>query len=406
MPDELKPNGAEPVEKEPLSYEADLDADVLSAVREVSDKAPSEPVEPAAVPGDKAGQTRDSHGRFAKKEGEAEPVAGEPTVVEPSAVEPAAVEPAAAGDAAAVAGPPPGWSVASKAAWDALPDHIRADVAKREAEMNEGLAALRDFKDVKPYAEMARQSGTTLPVALQRYTTMEQTLRQDPMQGMMAIAHNVGLTKQQAAQLFSNLGAVLGARPVPGYQSNSGQPSANGLDQNDPLVEILGPILEQRLGPVAQKLSALETHLTRQQQADQNVQQRGVSEAIEKFAADPKHRYFPDLEETISRLFETGMVERTANPAADLAKAYEMAAQLHPEVRETLISERLKTKADEAKAMEQQEAARARAASRSITGSATAGTEGTRAKKRDGVSYEADLDEDVRASMREVAGRA
>lgn len=248
-------------------------------------------------------------------------------------------------------GPPPGWSVQSKASWDSLKaafPHVAADVEKRQQETEAGLAALRDYKDVKPYAEMAQQSGTTLAAALQRYTTMEQLARRDPAQGMMSIAHNMGLSKAQAGQLFAHLAGALGARPTNGHQSNGGlQPFTSGTDQNDPLAEVLGPILEQRLGPLAQKLGVLETHLTRAQQADQNAMQRGVSEAIEKFATDPAHRYFPDLQETISRLFETGMVERTADPVADLTKAYEMAAYQHPEVREALVSERLKAKADE-----------------------------------------------------------
>lgn len=248
-------------------------------------------------------------------------------------------------------GPPPGWSVASKAAWDALPQNIRADIEKREGEVAQGLAALRDFRDVKPYAEMAAKSGTTLAAALQRYTTMEQMARRDPAQGMMAIAKNMGLSQAQAGQLFAHLAGALGARPTNGHQPNGGrQPFTSEPDQNDPLAEVIGPLIERAMSPMAQKLGTLETHLTRAQQADQNAQLRNVSAAIETFATDPKHRYFPELEETISRLFESGMVERTADAAGDLTKAYEMAAQLHPEVRETLVSERLKAKEGEARA--------------------------------------------------------
>lgn len=292
------------------------------------------------------GQPRGPGGRFAAKPGDP---AAPPATAQPRAGAPADSK-AVASTPAAPAGPPPGWSVQSKATWDALPPHIRADIAKREGEVSQGLATLRDYKDVKPYAEMAQKSGTTLAAALQRYTTMENLTRRDPAQGLMTIASNMGLNQAQAAQLFSQLASRLGARPTNGLQSNGDQPSTSGLDQNDPLAEVLGPILEQRLGPLSQKLGTLENHLTQQLRADQNARAESVAQAIERFAVDPAHRYFPDLEETISRLFESGMVERTGNAAADLKKAYDMAARLHPQVHETLVSERLKTKTDEARA--------------------------------------------------------
>jgi hypothetical protein len=411
-PDE-KPGG-EP-EGEVLSYEAQIEADARAAYDEVEKGAPTEPAgkESGDAVSDKptTGQARDERGRFAKRDGE--PLVGDdgkdPAAVAPSA-QPAEAAAASAelspAPGGAQAAPPPGWSIASKAAWDALPEHIRADVIKREGEVAQGLAALRDFKDVKPYAEMAQQSGTTLSAALQRYTTMEGTLRRDPVQGMMAVAHNIGLSQHQAAQLFAQLAEVLGARPTNGHQSNGGrQPSTNGSDQNDPLAEVIGPLIERAISPMAQQFNALQTQLTQRQQADQNAQAQSVAQAIQAFSADPKNRYFPELEETISRLFETGMVERTANAAQDLAKAYEMAAQLHPEVREVLISERLKAKTEDAKAKEKEAAAKARAASRSITGSATDGTEGLPPRRRQG-SYDADLEADVRAAFDAVSGRA
>jgi hypothetical protein len=295
-------------------------------------------------PGKTSGQPRDPGGRFASKPKDGEPAA---PLAKPDAVnKPVDIKPAPA----APSGPPPGWSVQSKATWDQLPDHIRADIAKREGEVAQGLAALRDYKNLKPYAEMAQKSGTTIADALKRYTDHEALVRRDPAQGLMNIAKNIGLSQAQAAQLFSQIGQALGARPTPGHQSNGGQPSTSGSHQDDPLAEVIGPLIERAIGPMAQKFSAFETHLSRQREADQNARAQSVTEAIEKFAADPRHRYMPELEETISRLFETGMVERTANPVEDLAKAYEMAAQLHPEVREAHINERLATKAAEAKA--------------------------------------------------------
>jgi hypothetical protein len=445
MPDLNDARGSEPANNAPTSYDGQLEADIRAAFDTVEKGANDAP-----APADKGSDrqyNRDEGGRFAKKEGdeaagaesskdkpaaEPEKPASQPVgeAVEAPAEEPAQ-EPAAPAVASPVGSPPPGWSVKSKSDWDGLSaafPHIAADIVKREGEVAQGLAALRDYKDLKPYAEMARQSGTTLSAALQRFTTMETALRQDPAHGLMAIVHNAGLSQQRAAQLFADLAARLGAPPHSAPQSNGARPPASlsngtrpptiGSDQNDPLVEILGPLLEQRigpleqrlderLGPVAQKLSALENHMTAVHLADQKAMERSVTEAIERFAADPAHRYFPDLEETISRLFETGMVERTADTVADLGKAYEMAAQLHPEVREALINERLKTSTAEAKAKEKEASAKAQRASRSITGSTIGATpEPAPNGKRKGVSYEADLEADVRAAMESLTGRA
>jgi hypothetical protein len=406
---------------DPATSEPAKPASVRDSVRAAFDKLAKDAGEPKPVDPAKpaAATNRDpATGRFAAKP--AQP--GEPAAQEPSAAsEPAKPDEAKPSDtrpAAPAAGPPPGWSVTSKAAWEQLPESVRADIAKREGEVQQGLAALRDYKDLKPYAEMATRSGTTLAAAVQRYVTMEGALRHDPAQGLMAVAHNIGLSKEQAAELFAQLAGALGARPTSAPQPNGGQPSTRqpspgGSDQNDPLMEVIGPLIERALGPVSQrladqnaKLGTLETHLTQRQQADQNARQRGVAEAIEKFATDPKHRYFPDLEETISRLFESGMVERTADPMGDLVKAYEMAAHFHPEVREALISERLKAQEEEAKAKakarEDEARAKAEAARRaavSLNGHPTGGAAAPARTAPAGISVR----DSVRAAVQQLS---
>lgn len=458
---ELNDTRAEPASNAPVPYDTQLELDVRSAFDSTEKTVNEAP--PADDKGSERTYNRDEVGRFAKKDGDdkgtedkgaARPDdSGRQEQSEASAKDAAARDgdqhrSAAADNTAAPDGndqevqqpdklvpqatgsPPPGWSVASKAAWDALPDHIRADVVKREGEVAQGLAALRDYKDIKPYAEQARQSGTTLAAALQRYTTMEGALRRDPANGLATVAQNIGLSKTQAAELFADLAQKLGHKPPspqpqPTHQTGGvvAPPASGGSHQDDPLEAVIGPLLEQRLGPnldqrldsllqqrigpMSQELGLLKTHLTRQLEADQNARSQSVTKAIETFAADPAHRYFSDLEEVISDLFERGVVERTADPIADLKKAYDMAAWNHPEVREVLINERLKTKTVETKAKEQQVAARAQAASRSITGSASSGTDAAPNKgKRNGMSYEADLEADVRGAMEALIGRA
>ena len=52
--------------------------------------------------------------------------------------------------------PPSSWSVKAKASWDQIPQEIRDEIVKREAEVSQGFAALRDFKDLKPCPDPRR----------------------------------------------------------------------------------------------------------------------------------------------------------------------------------------------------------------------------------------------------------
>lgn len=268
--------------------------------------------------------------------------------------------------------PPPGWSVQSKAAWDALPAHIRADIVKRETEVNNGFAKLRDYKGIDRYAEMAKRSGTTLETALERYVGMENLLRTDPQKGLLAVAHNMGINPQQLHQWFGGGNASAQPQPYQNGQGNGYQAPPSQNDYDDPYVRAA---VSAALQPVTQELGSLKDFLRGQQTANQERQVSEAQKVIDEFSALPENRYFSDVEGIINNLLEKGMVERTGNFRADLANAYQQACQLHPEVREAIFNDRLskteeKRKADAAKA-EAERRAKAEAAQRaavSVTG--------------------------------------
>lgn len=233
--------------------------------------------------------------------------------------------------------PPPGWSVKSKAEWDRLPPHVRADIVKREQEI---AAGFKQYEGLGRFAERARSSGQTLAEALHAYTAIEDLLRRDLGAGFLHIATNAGLTQYQAGQLFADLAQRLGYQlSAPGHQTASG---GSATDQNvaaDPnlLQQVIGPVMQ----PLMQRINSLEQSLRAQLEADHRQRERAAGEAIEQFRRDPANRYYDNVEADIARLLESGAVPRTGNPLQDLAKAYELACWQHPEIREQLINERM-----------------------------------------------------------------
>ncbi len=98
--------------------------------------------------------------------------------------------------------PPPGWSRASKVAFDALPDAVKEAVAKREREVDQGFAKLKKYKGLDKYVEMAERSGTTLDKALEQYTGLEDLLRRDVFAGVGQILRNMGLNPHAVLQAY------------------------------------------------------------------------------------------------------------------------------------------------------------------------------------------------------------
>lgn len=341
---------------------------------------------------------KDERGRFAKRAPEASQKADEHTAeteVHHSADETDGdVEPqdGQSTPAKGTVAPPPSWTVKSKADWDRLPEHVRADIAKRESEVSQGFSALKDYRDLKPYAEMATKHGTTISAALKNYTGIETMLKNDLGQGIAQILQNFGLNQTQAVQFFSEMTRKYGGAQGNSYPNTSavGSSPQNG----DPLYNILNPFIE----PLKQEVTSLRQKLSSREEADRNASQQSLAKAIETFSGRPENRYFSDLEETITRLFETGMVPLSGNHEGDLQTAYNLAAQMNSDVREALIDQRLREQKDGERKKEQEAASKAKQASRSLTGSRVPGTvvnTGTKAS-----NGHDDVEADVRAAYR------
>lgn len=324
---------------------------------------------------------RDEHGRFKPKNDNSEQIppaqkAGAEAVKSPSA-----------DDAPAILTPdkaPPSFSVKSKAAWQALPAEVRADIVKRETEIQSGLGALKDYKDLKPWAELAASKGTTLTAALKSYTGIEQLLKRDPAAGIARIAENCGLNQTQAAQLFATLAQKFG----------HGQQPA----EDDPVHQAVSPFLK----PLMDKIAGLEAEAKSRADAVSHERHTALDTALKTMEADPDFPFVNDLMEDMTFLLESGRVQKTGNASKDLRAAYDTAAHLNPQVREALIEKRLATEKENARRVEQEAAAKAKAASRSVTASHLPGTVHTRGNDNGGAD---DVEADVQAAYRAISNR-
>jgi hypothetical protein len=368
------------------SYDAGMLADVRAAFTEATTKEPEAPAEvvaekPAEVVAEAPAETRSDHptdpkryadGTFKPVKGEEKPAgaAAKPAELTPAAEINADVKLAETDHATQKfeGNPPPGWSVASKAAWDKLPEHIRADIIKRETEVNTGFAQYAGMKELLPYQQRAQSQGGSLKQMLDGFIGLEEQLRQNPEHGFLTIANRLGISPQRLAQSFAQYAPSTGQYEQQGYQ----QPADGGYTpQIDP------SLLQQHLNPLSQEVSQLRSFVQQIQAAETTRYTTAFNAAQTRFTSEPDSRYFENVKPLMVKLFESGIVPETGDHYADLKAAYEKACNLTPEIAELRINERI-AKTDEARRKAEQEAAeKARLASRSITGSPAAGAKDT-----------------------------
>lgn len=286
----------------PLEQGDDLRSTLESALAEQRAKAP-EPAPEAApvapVKDDKPVANRAVDGKFATKADDA------PAENQPHAI------PVDGEKAATPSLPPASWSPQAKALWgkDTLTAQEvavwKTEAAKREADVEKGFKEYGEYKPIKQYMDMARQSGTTLDKALENYTGLEKLLRTDVFSGVERVLRNVNVDPVAFANAYL---ARQGVAPQPGQQRQQQAPQFNPDD------------LINRA-----KAAAMNDF-----RAEQNNVR--VNAEISAFAADPKNVYFSNVQEAMGRLIEVGF-------AKTLDSAYEQACKLDPTISQ-LIQQR------------------------------------------------------------------
>lgn len=287
-----------------------------------------------------AARIRDEKGRFAAKPAEGAETAAKPAseAVAKPATEKPAVESGKEAETAAKApvGPPPGWSVAAKSAFDQLPDEVKAAVAKREEEIDRGFVKLKDYKAIETqHTPSAQQYGLPLPEYIDRLAAADKYFQRDPINALkwMAGAYKIDLRQLAGGE----------AAPAP-------QPGATPVDQPQPNDAALQPLL--------QKINSLEQIIHGDKAAQINNQ-------VEKFFTDPKNKYSENVADQMVVLINEA--KRTGQPV-DLASIYDTACFMNPEVRAALIKEQTSKVQVDQVTKARQTADQARAAGASITG--------------------------------------
>lgn len=204
--------------------------------------------------------------------------------------------------------PPPGWAPAAKAAFKELPPVVQEAVARREEEVNRGFQKLQEFKGLEPYAEMARNAGTTLSEAYERYVAAEQALDQDFPGGVAELCNTFGMHPMQLAQMLAERYGGQVRQP-------NGQPQPQGNSE---------------LGLLARELSAMKAEFGRLMSERQQQEEQAINGELERFAQD--HIYFHDVRQEMGRLIREGK-------AQSLEEAYEDACWSHRDIRPLLIKE-------------------------------------------------------------------
>lgn len=188
--------------------------------------------------------------------------------------------------------PPARFSADAKAAWRDAPDSVKAEVHRAVREMEQGIEQHRQqIEPIKPFLDMAEQSGTRLEDALSRFVNMENLLRADPVQGFSQVAQSMGMTPQQVGQM------LLGQQP----------------GQADPR--------DQQIMQLQQQLQGLTQNFGQVNQTLEQQREQQMSAQVEAFAKE--HPRFDELSPEITRLLTTGYAET-------LEDAYEKAERLNP----------------------------------------------------------------------------
>lgn len=229
--------------------------------------------------------------------------------------------------------PPSTWGAAAKAEYAKLPEVVRKEVKKREADMVRGIQQYKTAADfgsrvqelVRPYEGLIRASGSDAEGAIREVLRTNALLRTGTPQ-------EKGQLLMRAAQEFgADLSPWLGGQQQQGQQGQDGQPQGYSVQQ-------VQQVVQQLLQPHLQRIDQFATqYQTAEQRRQQESTQQLVSH-VEAFrtATDsggrPKHIYFENVRKLMGTFIESG-------EATSMDTAYEMACRAHPEVSQLVAAE-------------------------------------------------------------------
>tara|TARA_R110002111_G_scaffold63985_2_gene105597 strand:+ start:4673 stop:5824 length:1152 start_codon:yes stop_codon:yes gene_type:complete len=222
--------------------------------------------------------------------------------------------------ASAYRDPPNGFDDAAKKDWETTPESVRGAMNRRFQEMERGIhthqQTAKEYEPIRKYAEMAKQHGTDLPTALQRYTSMEQALRTNPIQGLQAVVANLNLTKSDGSPVtLRDVAAnIMGQTP----------------DQAASRQEATISQLTNQVNELKQQLGGLSQHHEQQQE-----QQKVTTAQTEWDTFQADHPRAKELEGAIAEALQMQNAEAYPSLTQRLRHAYAVAEAQNPSVAHT-----------------------------------------------------------------------
>lgn len=308
---------------------------------------------PAAA-AEKPAKARDESGRFAPKaKAEAAPEAvQEPTE---AAVEEAAPAiqpgPKAAPKAAPEERAPASWRPNVREHWAALPAEVRAEVARREQEVQR---TLQETSEARKYADAINR----VVAPYEMFIKAENSNPLQAIDNMMATAARLRTgTGPETAGLIAQLVTQFGVgRFGNQFIEQLDSALAGGQPRQDPAQFAVQQAVQQQLAPVQQFMSQFQQAQQAQRERAQQEAQGEVVQFLERA------EFGEDVREEMADIIE---VSQKRGRQLSLQEAYQQACLVNPDVRATLDA-RARARGAQATTGAAQ---RARAAAVSVTGS-------------------------------------
>lgn len=221
---------------------------------------------------------------------------------------------------------PSSWSAKAKDSFYDLPEHIQAEVLKREEDFHGGI---KQYKEKAEYADKLQRVIT--PYEAQLRASGQNT--EQVVQTMLDAAYRLSQgTPQQKAQYLMQIAQESGAdlqSLIKHGNNNATTDNPNSTGQDSYIAQ-----LEQRL-------RQLESHTTQQVTLSQEQQEQQITGTIEQFKNEadesgrPKHPFFEDVEQDMAAIIT--MARQSGRPTPTLSQAYDQAVWANPKTREAIL---------------------------------------------------------------------
>lgn len=309
-------------------------------------------------------QVRDEQGRFTKKQQE--------TQQAQEGIQPGPKSgPKTPGEKA-----PASWRPDVREHWGALPEPVRAEIARRETEVQRTLQETAE----------ARKTAESINQVIQPYMPFIKAEGSNPLQAidnLMATAARLRTANgPELATLVAGIVKQFGVGRFGSQWINQLDSALAGEAVVDPQVSAVDQIVQQRLAPVQQMLTQFQ-QMQAQQQA--RVQQEAVSE-VQRFLEQAE--FGNDVREDMADILE---VANRRGQNISLAEAYKKACMMNERVVSVMM-QRVKTREAQGQT---QAAQKARAAAVSVSGAAPMG-----AMKQEATDVRSAIEAAIAASSR------